>query len=178
MHKPHLERAYQIWKGLLKPSDVVIDATCGNGKDTQRLAELVPQGHVYAIDIQKDAIEKSRKNVTGSHVTFLHQCHTELPDVQPKLIVYNLGYLPGGCKQLTTQAATTLQSVQLASQRVVVGGALSLTCYPRHEEGEIEEKILQNWSQTLNREGWKVEYEFWKEKCPTLLMIYKLKTLF
>lgn len=60
MNKPHLEQAYLHWKEILKPTDTVIDATCGNGKDTLRLAELVPNGHVYSIDIQEVAIEKAR----------------------------------------------------------------------------------------------------------------------
>jgi ubiquinone/menaquinone biosynthesis C-methylase UbiE len=53
MHKPHLDQAYLYWKNLLNPDDIVIDATCGNGKDSLKLTELVPQGHVYAIDILK-----------------------------------------------------------------------------------------------------------------------------
>ncbi len=52
MLKPHLNQAHLYWKNLLKPSDKVIDATCGNGKDSLRLAELVPAGHVYALDFQ------------------------------------------------------------------------------------------------------------------------------
>ncbi|MGH2613174.1 MAG: methyltransferase domain-containing protein, partial [Rhabdochlamydiaceae bacterium] len=91
--KPHLERAHQFWKRHLKATDHVIDATCGNGKDTAILAELVPEGHVYAIDIQQDAIEKARAYIQSKNVTFLHRCHTHLPEVQEvRLIVYNLGY--------------------------------------------------------------------------------------
>lgn len=175
MNKPHLERAYLHWKEILKPADSVIDATCGNGKDTLRLAELVPKGHVYSIDIQDVAIKKGRLLVPYSHVTFLHQSHTLLPAVKFKLIVYNLGYLPGGNKKITTEATATLQSVQAAAPQLQVGGGLSITCYPRHAEGEIEEKTLHAWSQGLDPQKWRVKSYAWKEKCPTLLFIYKLK---
>ena len=175
MKKPHLEQAYGYWKELLKPTDTVIDATCGNGHDTLRLAELVPEGHVYAIDVQEDAIANSRLRVSYPHVTYLHQSHTVLPKTSFKLIVYNLGYLPGGNKHLTTQSDTTLQSVQLAQEQLEVGGALSITCYPRHAEGEIEEKSLQRWFGQLDPQSWKVVYNFWKDKCPTLFFIYKFK---
>jgi SAM-dependent methyltransferase len=173
--KPHLEKAHQFWKDHLKPSDHVIDATCGNGKDTSVLAEIVTEGHVYAIDIQMDAIEKARGYVPWNNVTFFHRCHTHLPeDKRVKLVVYNLGYLPGGNKTLTSQTESTLLSVERALAILPLGGALSVTCYPGHPEGAKEEKSLQKWSQTLSQ---KVEWTTWKIGSPTLLTVIKVKTL-
>jgi predicted methyltransferase len=167
--KPHLLKAHQFWKDHLKPADHVIDATCGNGKDTSVLANLVPQGLVYAIDIQEDAIKKTRAHVQAGNVTFLHQCHTHMPkDKNVRLVVYNLGYLPGGNKALTSKTETTLLSVASALELLPLGGALSITCYPGHPEGAIEEKALQNWSKTLSQ---KVEWSTWKPGSPTLLII-------
>ena len=148
--KPHLEKAHQFWKKFLNPSDFVIDATCGNGKDTAILAGLVPEGHVYSIDIQQDAISKAQAAVHAENVTFLHQCHSKLPhNERVKLVVYYLGYLPGGYKQLTSQTSTTLISVSKALELLPEGGALSITCYPGHEEGAREEEALQEWSKHL-----------------------------
>jgi SAM-dependent methyltransferase len=175
MHKPHLEQAFLYWKELLRPTDTVIDATCGNGHDTLKLARLVPQGHVYAIDKQAVALEKARLLVPAGNVTFLHQSHTQLPKVRCKLVVYNLGYLPGGDKTLTTTAQTTLQSVEVATAQIEVGGAVSITCYPRHAEGEIEEKSLLAWSQGLDPLQWRVIRHVWREKCPSLIFMCKLK---
>ncbi len=167
--KPHLLKAHQFWKDHLRPTDHVIDATCGNGKDTAALASLVPQGIVYAIDIQEDAIVEARAHVQADNVTFLHQCHTLLPkDTKVRLVVYNLGYLPGGNKDLTSKTETTLLSVASALEMLPLGGALSITCYPGHPEGAIEEKALQNWSKTLSQ---KVEWSTWKQGSPTLLII-------
>jgi predicted methyltransferase len=171
--KPHLLKAHQFWKDHLRPTDNVIDATCGNGKDTAVLASLVPQGIVYAIYIQEDAINKARTHVQSNNVTFLHQCHTRLPQNKPgdnrvRLVVYNLGYLPGGNKALTSKTETTLISVASALEMLPLGGALSITCYPGHPEGAIEEKALQNWSKTLSQ---KVEWSTWKQGSPTLLII-------
>lgn len=170
--KPHITKAHALWEALLSPTDTVIDATCGNGHDTLKLATLLPQGHVYSIDIQEVALTQARQRCPHPNITFLHQSHTELPNLLCKLIVYNLGYLPGGDKALTTTASTTLQSVQRA---LTLGEALSITCYPRHPEGEIEEKTLLSWCATLLPTVWRVEYYAWKEKCPTLLFISKLK---
>ncbi len=169
--KPHLEKAHQFWKEFLKADDHVIDATCGNGKDTAVLAHIVKEGHVYAIDIQKDALDKARIYVQAQNVTFLHQCHTNLPkDEKVRLIVYNLGYLPGGNKQITSQTGTTLESVSKALDLLPPGGALSITCYPGHDEGAQEEKALQARSKTIPL---KVIWSTWRPNSPTLLIIIK-----
>jgi hypothetical protein len=175
INKPHLEQAFADWKKLLKPDDHVIDATCGNGKDTLRLAGLVPQGHVYAIDIQEVALQKAQKLIPYSHVSFLHQSHTELPAVNPKLIVYNLGYLPGGNKNLTTLAPTTLVSLSKASQIIPIGGALSIACYPGHPEGAVEQEAVRQWAQELDPQKWSIRFQEWRVKSPTLFFITKLK---
>jgi hypothetical protein len=176
MHKPHLTKAHTLWEQLLAPTDIAIDATCGNGHDTLKLATLLLQGHVYSIDIQDVALRQARQLVTHPNVTFLHQSHIQLPSIRYKLVVYNLGYLPGGDKALTTTASTTLQSVKLAALQLEVGGALSITCYPRHPEGEIEENTLLSWCRGLDPAAWKVEHFTWKEKCPTVLFIIKVKS--
>jgi SAM-dependent methyltransferase len=173
--KPHLDQALLYWKALLQPHDHVIDATCGNGKDSLLLAGLVPQGHVYSIDIQRVALDKARALIPHSNVSFHEQSHTDLPWTQIKLVVYNLGYLPGGNKNLTTVAATTLQSLEQASQIIVIGGALCVMCYPGHPEGAVEEQAVREWTHRLDPEKWTVMFHQWREKSPNLFFIYKLK---
>jgi len=173
--KPHLDQAYLYWKNLLKPGDLVIDATCGNGKDALRLCELVPQGHVYALDIQEIALQKAKELITHSNISFLLQSHTELPSGEFKLVVYNLGYLPGGNKNLTTLTPTTLESLEKAAQIIAIGGALSITCYPGHPEGAVEEQAVCSWVQTLDSKKWLITHHVWRERSPTLFFIVKLK---
>ena len=140
LHKPHLDLAFEYWKGWLKPTDTVIDATCGNGKDTLRLASLVPQGRVLALDIQEDALKNARKIASLDNVSFFLQSHVSFPVSSPvKLIVYNLGYLPFGDKSITTLSTTTLQSLEAA---LIWGEAISITCYPGHSEGLIEKNAI------------------------------------
>ncbi len=165
--KPHLEQAYTYWKSLLKPDDIVIDATCGNGKDTLRLAELVPDGHVYSLDIQEVALENARKLIPFSNVTFLHQSHEEFPPVSVKLIVYNLGYLPGGNKKITTMTNTTLKSISKAME---ISEALCITFYPGHPEGLLEQEAVLK----LDFQKWIITFHQWRENSPTLLFL-KLK---
>ncbi len=173
--KPHLDQAFLYWKNLLKADDSVIDATCGNGKDALRLAELVPQGHVYAIDIQEAAFQKTRELIQSSNISYLLQSHVELPQIGVKLVVYNLGYLPGGNKDLTTMTSSTLESLAKAAQLIPIGGGLSITCYPGHEEGARELRAIQKWAMSLDSQKWSITYHEWREKSPTLFFIVKLK---
>ena len=172
--KPHLTQAHLYWKNLLSPSDVVIDATCGNGKDTGYLSELVPLGKVYSIDIQERALDSAKATVKNSNVVFLLQSHATLPCLESvKLIVYNLGYLPGGDKTITTMTESTLLSLQVASDLVIQGGALSITCYPGHLEGEREERGVAEWTSQLNSLKWKTIHHQWLKGSPNLFFITK-----
>ena len=51
----------RVWKHVVQKGDTVIDATCGNGFDTLAMLNLVSDdshnGCVYALDIQKDALD-------------------------------------------------------------------------------------------------------------------------
>lgn len=48
-------------------------------------------------------------------------------------------YLPGGDKDVVTEASTTIDTVVEAQRVLQDGGAISLTCYPGHLEGQREE---------------------------------------
>lgn len=166
MHN-HLKQAHAYWKKILKPHDRVIDATCGNGHDTLFLSSL--NVDIVAYDIQKEAIEATQAKVPQA--TFRHCSHDTFVEKQAALIVYNLGYLPGGNKQLTTQCETTLQSVQHALE--IATKAISITCYPGHPEGAKEEALLIEYARSLDPKKWHVCYHQWlnRPKAPSLLWI-------
>ncbi|MEI8366007.1 MAG: class I SAM-dependent methyltransferase [Parachlamydiaceae bacterium] len=179
-----LDLAHTYWKALLRPDDCVIDATCGNGYDTLELAQLVPQGRVIALDNQQAAIETAQRRIhdhlpTELHgnVTFFQQCHSVFPLEIPKhsiaLIVYNLGYLPGGNKQMTTMRSTTLQSLKEALQLIQQGGVISVMCYPGHNEGQIEEEEVVEFTKTLDPQTWSCCFHRWtnRNKGPSLLLV-------
>ncbi len=147
------------WKKHVKEGAIIVDATCGNGHDSYFLAnECLSSGHLFCIDLQKEAIsstknllstlcETKRENITlieGSHASFdarLTGCD---------LFVYNLGYLPGETKHITTMVDTTLESVKNALNRLNKGGLISITCYPGHEEGKREESALLSFFSKLS----------------------------
>ena len=98
---------------------IAVDATCGNGHDALWLAEVCDR--VYAFDIQPEAV-KTTAELLGAHnrsekVELFCESHANMKSrVSEKaaVIVFNLGYLPGGDKEITTHTESTLCALQAA----------------------------------------------------------------
>ena len=178
MKSPHIVLAKKYWQNHLKPGDIVVDATCGNGKDTLFLREL--KANVFSLDIQEIAIENARKLLKKfADVQFLNISHTRINEIpfskSPRLIVYNLGYLPGGDKSLTTKTTTTLESLQKSLKLLSPGGAISITCYPGHLEGSLEEEAILEYISSLPKNEWTVCYHKYlnRPRSPSLIWMIK-----
>lgn len=183
-HSPHLKLARWYWTEHLQEGDVAIDATCGNGHDTLFLAEL-PLSSLYSIDIQPTAIRNTKELLVNNlnkkalkKVIVSQISHDDLKKIPlpkpPSLIVYNLGYLPGGDKTITTSVKSTLSSVHSALSILSQRGAISITCYPGHEEGRREEEKLLIFSKALPSNEWRVLHHFQpnRPQSPSLLWIH------
>ena len=97
---------------------VYIDATAGGGYDSEFLCRLAgDKGKVAAFDIQKAAVEKTQERlrkggytaqvIYDSHENILKYVHPMTADV----IMFNLGYFPGGDHAVQTKAETTKKAV-------------------------------------------------------------------
>lgn len=189
LFQSHLDFTHQFWTKLVEKGDTIIDATCGNGYDTLKISQLAltaSSGRVYSFDKQSDAIESTRQ-LLKSHlpselqdrILLEMRCHSSFPsEIETgtvKLVVYNLGYLPGGDKSKTTEVTTTLQSLDAAKSLLKEGGVLSLTCYPGHYEGEKEQINLLEKGLDLTPHEWSVSHHTWinRHLSPTVLLIQK-----
>lgn len=189
LFQSHLDLAHTYWSQLVTIGDAVIDATCGNGYDTLKLCQLAlspDKGRVYAIDNQPAAILSTRRYLSAHldselqmRVEFQQQCHSIFPySIRPesiKLIVYNLGYLPGGDKKQTTRTGTTLQSLSHGQDLLQTGGVISITCYPGHPEGKKEQEVILEYVSQLSSKMWSCSHQIWhnRSNAPSLLLIQK-----
>lgn len=128
---------------------VALDGTLGNGWDCDFLSEKFEK--VYAFDIQERAIEqykqKGKENVSlifDSHEN-VEQYITEGIDAA----IYNLGFLPGGDKSVTTKASSTLKSIEATLKLLNSGGLLIIAVYVGHEEGAKEGEALLQYTSKL-----------------------------
>jgi len=184
----NLERVLPYVKTLLKstvsPGDHVIDATAGNGHDTLFLAQLVESnGHVYAFDVQKTAIEAtlSRLGEWQDNATVIHAGHeTICAHVSSEIsaAVFNLGYLPGADHSIITRPETTIQAIESCLDLLKIGGLIVLVVYHGHEGGDNERDGLLNYVRSLPQSFVHVlKYEFINQQNhpPFVLAIEKMK---
>lgn len=146
------ELAHQYLAEHVAVGDIVIDATCGNGYDTIFLAQLVEEaGQVIACDLQSQAIQQTEKCCSGlkqieyrqgDHAETFEQLQAEYEE-RVSAIVFNLGYLPAGDKEKTTQVPTTLKALSAGKKLLKSGGIFSILAYVGHPGGTTEDEAVQ-----------------------------------
>ena len=65
--------------------------------------------------------------------------------------MFNLGYLPGSDKKITTLRESTMKAVVTALDLLEDGGGLLVAVYPGHEEGTLEGFMLDDYFASLDR---------------------------
>ena len=178
---PHLKTAHSYWLNFLRKEDIVIDATCGNGHDSLFLSNLLFNKKIkslFCFDIQKKAIENTKLLIKENleKISFINDSHIDFSKFiksKVNLIIYNLGYLPGGDKEITTMVESTIESLVSAISILDEKGAISIISYPGHFEGEKEEKALLEFLKTLDYKKFSVCNLKWinKNKAPTFFWI-------
>jgi len=170
----------------VKRGGVLIDGTCGNGLDTLFLAQNSPAtAKVIGIDIQERAIEKTEKlleeNQLISKVNLIQGNHLDieswLKEANFDVGMLNLGYLPQGDKEITTEAGNTVLTLKKWLVRLRIHGALSVTCYPGHEEGRAEYQRVADFLKSLSGKHFQVlRLDGWnRENAPVPFLIERIK---
>ncbi|WP_445081030.1 tRNA (mnm(5)s(2)U34)-methyltransferase [Lactococcus sp. KTH0-1S] len=170
-----LEMAHWMLKDIINTNDVVVDATMGNGYDTQFLAEL--GANVYAFDVQEEALNATEKRLddagiknqifeknlsnllTEPSVNLVLSGHEKLSEYvkEPiKAAIFNLGYLPKTDKSVVTKADTTLTALEALTNQLVVGGRIAIMIYYGHEGGMEEKDAVIKWTSSLPQKDWEV----------------------
>ena len=158
-----------------KPKRIGIDATCGNGHDTEFLCRL-GFDQVTGFDVQAQAISASEQRIqeAGLKADFIHTGHENMQQhIQNEFdcVMFNFGYLPKADKQLTTQSETSLQAINTALNKLSATGLISLMCYPGHPAGAVETSNIKAHLQTLSRD-WHVETHLAKSPKPTAPILF------
>lgn len=144
------DMAQLLLRQRLNKGDVVVDATVGNGHDTLFLADQVgPSGCVIGFDVQQAALDQTAALLgERSNVRLVHAGHERLAeyladgDVRLAAVMFNLGYLPGADRTVTTGATTTLAGLQQALALLAIGGVVTLVLYPGHPGGAEEARAV------------------------------------
>lgn len=140
---------------------VAIDMTAGNGHDTLFLAERVGSGHVYAFDVQEAAVKATTYRITAAdlldRVSVVHDSHDTVKAVVADetrpitAAVFNLGYLPGSDKSITTTGNTTIDALEQLLDVMAVGGIIVVVIYHGHESGKVERDEVLTYVESLDQ---------------------------
>lgn len=122
--------------------ETAVDATLGNGYDTDFLSQNFAR--VYSFDIQKKAIENYniRKKDNTILINDSHENIANYINYKVDCIMFNLGFLPGGDKNITTMTHSTVNSIKTALELLSPGGIISVAIYIGHEEGKKEKEAV------------------------------------
>ena len=147
--------SHNIIKEYVKNKNVAIDATLGNGYDCDFLSSCFKK--VYAFEIQKEACEKYIDK--NNNVIIINESHHKIDkfiNEEVDCVCYNLGYLPGGNKEITTLAETSLKSIQLSLNLLSKNGIISIAIYRGHNEGMEEKNCIIKYLKTLPKNSFGV----------------------
>lgn len=160
------EIIHELLEEIVQPDWICVDMTAGHGHDTLALAKLAQQ--VYSFDIQSEAIESTKvKTREFNNITYIHDDHQNVLNyVKPfvNLVIFNLGYLPGGNKKIMTSKDSTLMSLSKVHQLLKINSYLIITVYPGHKGGDKEAQAVELW---VNHQVEKQQYEMVKYDYPT-----------
>ncbi|AZB44050.1 methyltransferase domain-containing protein [Bacillus sp. FJAT-42376] len=161
----------------VQPGSIAVDATAGNGHDSVFLAALTgEEGHVFSFDIQQEAIDATRRNLEdkglSNRVTLFHKGHEFAEELIPDEYhgnisgaVFNLGYLPGGNKEIVTSPEGTIESIRQLFRMLKPEGIIVLVIYHGHPEGKLEKQSVLEFLQSLPQEEAHVmQYQFINQK--------------
>ncbi|MFA5700216.1 MAG: class I SAM-dependent methyltransferase [Desulfuromonas sp.] len=138
---------------------------CVIGFDIQRCAlntsaiHLTEHGFSVAIHPEETAHEALpaayTRPDTGVHLFHCGHQHLERHlHRAPKVIIGNLGYLPGANHAITTSVATTIHAVEQGLAALLPQGRLILVVYPGHPAGDEEAHALLQFFTKLPKQRW------------------------
>ena len=156
---------HRILALFLRPGDVVVDGTVGNGHDSLfLLGEIGREGRLFGFDVQQEALDRARRRLeeAGYHrslFSLVRASHVDVEEYVPPGIgaaVFNLGYLPGGDRAVVTEGAATIEAVTKCLGLLRPEGVVSITLYYSHRGGGKEAARVTGFADGLDHGRYKV----------------------
>ncbi len=180
------EFCHRFLEDYIMENDCCVDATAGNGWDTEFLCHMAGAGgKLYAFDIQKGALEHTRQRLGESgmleRAVLIEDGHEHMKEYikEPvSAIVFNFGYLPGGSHQIATRPETSIAAVRQGLELLKPGGIMSLCIYSGRDTGYEEKDTLLQLLKELDPEKWLViasSYYNRKNDPPLPVFVIRLK---
>lgn len=169
----------------LAPGGLYVDATCGNGHDTEFLCRLAGEkGRVVALDIQPTAVDATNARLAaagfaqvGHAAVYDHARLGEL--VQPgtaDCVLFNFGWLPGADHTVHSTAQGSIPALQAALTALKPRGVLAAVLYSGQVIGDSEKQAALQFFRTLPLTQYTVlvcEFANWADTAPLPCFVIK-----
>lgn len=179
---PLTKRAHKLIEDHFKdpdiPRNLAVDATCGNGLDTEFLAQMGFE-QVIAFDIQERAATITRARLKNAGLTNVglildgHETMGRHIASEIDCVMFNFGFLPQGDESIATHKTSSLVALSYATRLLSKTGIISLLCYPGHRQGKEETRAIQKWLAALGSD-WKIRAKASKDPTPDTPILYAI----
>ncbi|MCK5192108.1 MAG: class I SAM-dependent methyltransferase, partial [Methylococcales bacterium] len=134
-------------------------------------------------DIQQQALSSTRLKLESEHINntqLFHVSHCKMEKHIPtqyhrniKVIMFNLGYLPGSDKSIISHADSTLLALNQSIGLLAPSGIITITAYPGHQGGDDETSQIKQWCNHLSTELYTIQiiHSSDKNTAPILFII-------
>lgn len=170
-----VEFSHYLLQKNLEAGSAAIDATAGNGHDSKFIASLIGQeGKLYSFDIQKEAVKNTTELLAAENLLtqskIIKDNHRNLAayiDQKVAAVIFNLGYLPGGDKEIITESKDTIAALEAALQLLKDKGIIVLVIYSGHQGGKEEKEALLKYCSSLDYKKYNIlNYSFLNQPGP------------
>lgn len=180
-----VELTHRFLAAHLHPGGKFLDATCGNGGDTEFLCRLAgPEGWVLGLDIQARAVANTNARLAAAGFGAIGRAvqadHADLAAYLPEggidAAVFNFGYLPGADHHRFSTPATSLPALEAALAALRPGGLLAACLYSGGPNGDGEKKAVLAWLERLPLTRYTVleaRFANWAETAPLPCFVLK-----
>ncbi|MGH8500630.1 MAG: tRNA (mnm(5)s(2)U34)-methyltransferase, partial [Methylococcales bacterium] len=98
--------------------------------------------------LRNEGLESRTQLILGSHADLDRNIASEHQQ-RIKAFMFNLGYLPGGDKSITTTPQSTWTALKSACLHLLPGGLISVLCYTAHAGGQFETDQVKKFLTTV-----------------------------
>ena len=180
-----VQLCHEFLAARLAPGGLYVDATCGNGHDTQFLCELAgPTGRVLGLDIQQQAVDNTNARLAATGYgavgrAMVHD-HARLAEVlkpgTADCVLFNFGWLPGAEHAVHSTADGSVPALRAALEALRPGGVLAAVLYSGKIIGDAEKKAALAFFKSLPLTTYTVlvcEFANWADTAPLPCFVIK-----
>ena len=169
----------------LAPGGFYLDATCGDGHDTEFLCRLAgPSGRVLGLDIQPAAVQATNARLAAAGLDGIGrailQDHARLGEVATPgtadCVLFNFGWLPGADHGVHSTAAGSIPALQAALTALKPRGVLAAVLYSGQVIGDGEKQAALDFFRALPLTRYTVlvcEFANWASTAPLPCFVLK-----